>query len=186
MYSSVRLVGVDIRPLTGEPLALDLANTRWPLHGALHDHLDDPVLLRAWLAEHALGGYLDTTPEMVLDAVRDALLVTREAIRASLEEGAYHGLDAVLARGTVRLGLGTQGPTEQVDVDDPAWRPAWHVARAYLELIRTADPERIRRCANPQCTLWFADTSKNGRRRWCSMAGCGNRAKAQAHYARRR
>ncbi|OPC78738.1 hypothetical protein B4N89_31755 [Embleya scabrispora] len=177
---------MDIRPLTGEPLALDLANTRWPLRGALHDHLDDPALLRAWLAEHALDERPDTTPEAAIDAVRDALVATREAIRAALEEGAYQDLDAVLARGTVRLGLGAQGPTEQVDVVDPTWRPAWEVARAYLELLRTADPERIRRCANPECTLWFADVSKNGRRRWCSMAECGNRAKARTHYARSR
>ncbi|MFJ8745579.1 CGNR zinc finger domain-containing protein [Embleya sp. NPDC127516] len=177
---------MDIRPLTGEPLALDLANTHWPLHGARHDHLDDSALLRAWLAEHALDELLDTTPETVLDAVRDALVATREAIRAALEEGAYQDLDAVLARGTIRLGLGAQGPTEQVDVTDPAWRPAWEAARAYLELLRTTDPERIRRCANPECTLWFADVSKNGRRRWCSMAECGNRAKTRAHYARSR
>ncbi|MFI1583535.1 CGNR zinc finger domain-containing protein [Embleya sp. NPDC020630] len=177
---------MDIRPLTGEPLALDLANTRRPLHGAPHDHLDDPALLRAWLAEHALDTHPDTTPETDLDAVRDALVATREAIRAALEEGAYHDLDAVLARATIRLGLGAQGPTEQVDVADPAWRPAWEAARAYLELLHTTDPDRIRRCANPECTLWFADISKNGRRRWCSMAECGNRAKARAHYTRSR
>ncbi|MFE3206092.1 CGNR zinc finger domain-containing protein [Embleya sp. NPDC059237] len=177
---------MDIRPLTGEPLALDLANTRWLLHGAMHDHLDDPAPLRAWLTEHALDKRPDTTPETDLDAVRNALVATREAIRAALEEGAYQDLDAVLARGTIRLGLRAQGPTEQVDIADPAWRPAWEAARAYLELLHTADPDRIRRCANPECTLWFADMSKNGRRRWCSMAECGNRAKARAHYARSR
>jgi predicted RNA-binding Zn ribbon-like protein len=30
--------------------------------------------------------------------------------------------------------------------------------------------------------LYFFDPT--GRRRWCSMAGCGNRAKAKRHYAR--
>jgi predicted RNA-binding Zn ribbon-like protein len=30
----------------------------------------------------------------------------------------------------------------------------------------------------------FLDVSKSGRRRWCDMATCGNRAKASAHHAR--
>ncbi|GCD96001.1 CGNR zinc finger domain-containing protein [Embleya hyalina] len=85
-----------------------------------------------------------------------------------------------------RAGRAAHG-TVRVHVADPGWRPAWEVACVYLELLRTADPERIRRRANPECTLWFADVSKNGRRRrWCSMAECGNRAKTRARYARSR
>jgi len=53
----------------------------------------------------------------------------------------------------------------------------------YLELIATA-PDRIRGCAHDSCVLHFFDTSRNGTRRWCSMAACGNRAKASRHYAR--
>ncbi|HEY1176305.1 MAG TPA: CGNR zinc finger domain-containing protein, partial [Phytomonospora sp.] len=49
---------------------------------------------------------------------------------------------------------------------------------AYLDLLE-GRTERIRKCANPDCLLWFLDVSKNGRRRWCSMEGCGNRAKAE-------
>ncbi|WP_232524336.1 CGNR zinc finger domain-containing protein [Nocardiopsis gilva] len=45
---------------------------------------------------------------------------------------------------------------------------------------RAAD--RIRRCEGDHCVLYFFDTSRNGTRRWCSMAVCGNRAKAQRHY----
>jgi predicted RNA-binding Zn ribbon-like protein len=32
--------------------------------------------------------------------------------------------------------------------------------------------------------LYFYDTSPKRSRRWCSMATCGNRAKAARHYAR--
>jgi predicted RNA-binding Zn ribbon-like protein len=32
--------------------------------------------------------------------------------------------------------------------------------------------------------LHFYDTTKSGTRRWCSMAVCGNRAKAARHYER--
>ena len=45
---------------------------------------------------------------------------------------------------------------------------------------------RVRRCANPQCLWLFLDDSKTGNRRWCSMATCGNRAKAHRHYLRQK
>ena len=41
--------------------------------------------------------------------------------------------------------------------------------------------ERVRRCADPRCGRVFQDETKNGRRRWCDMATCGNRAKAARH-----
>jgi predicted RNA-binding Zn ribbon-like protein len=37
---------------------------------------------------------------------------------------------------------------------------------------------RVRRCGDPRCTRVFLDDTRNGRRRWCEMATCGNRAKA--------
>ena len=42
----------------------------------------------------------------------------------------------------------------------------------------------VRRCANGECRWLFIDRSKTGSRRWCDMASCGNRAKAQRHYRR--
>lgn len=44
---------------------------------------------------------------------------------------------------------------------------------------------RVRRCADPRCTRVFFDGSRNGKRRWCEMATCGNRAKAARHRRRR-
>ena len=40
---------------------------------------------------------------------------------------------------------------------------------------------RVRRCADPRCSRVFQDETRNGRRRWCDMATCGNRAKAARH-----
>jgi predicted RNA-binding Zn ribbon-like protein len=48
-----------------------------------------------------------------------------------------------------------------------------------------AGGERIRQCESPTCSIFFVDTSRSGRRRWCSMAACGNKAKVSAHRARR-
>jgi len=60
------------------------------------------------------------------------------------------------------------------------------VAEAGAHLLAHGDPATVRRCAAPACGLWFLDTSRNQRRRWCSMAVCGNRAKVAAHHRRTR
>ena len=51
------------------------------------------------------------------------------------------------------------------------------VARFAADFFSTADYSAIRKCENPECILFFYDTSKNHTRRWCSMDLCGNRAK---------
>ena len=61
------------------------------------------------------------------------------------------------------------------------------LAIAASELLTGPDRERVRICeatALDGCGWLFLDTSKNGTRRWCEMATCGNRYKARRHYAR--
>jgi predicted RNA-binding Zn ribbon-like protein len=61
--------------------------------------------------------------------------------------------------------------------------------RLLMELLALLSEEGrrpIRRCANPGCGWLFLDQSRTGRRRWCDMAACGNRAKASRHYRRQR
>ncbi len=52
------------------------------------------------------------------------------------------------------------------------------IAESAARLVSEHRPNRLRTCASPDCAQWFVDTSKGGRRRWCSMSRCGNRAKA--------
>ena len=59
---------------------------------------------------------------------------------------------------------------------------SYHMAR----LISEADADRLKTCDGAGCDFRFLDTSRNNRRRWCSMAICGNRAKAAAHRARQK
>jgi predicted RNA-binding Zn ribbon-like protein len=47
-------------------------------------------------------------------------------------------------------------------------------------------PELLRVCANDDCRWVFHDTSRTGRRKWCDMATCGNRAKVARHREKRR
>ncbi|WP_406225391.1 CGNR zinc finger domain-containing protein [Streptomyces anulatus] len=58
------------------------------------------------------------------------------------------------------------------------------VARDAVELFTGAFAHRIRTCGAHGCRLLFVDTSRPGRRRWCSMERCGNRHKVRAHRAR--
>ncbi|OZE87022.1 hypothetical protein CH304_02185 [Rhodococcus sp. 15-649-1-2] len=53
------------------------------------------------------------------------------------------------------------------------------IARDAIELLGSPRRERLRRCHATDCALVFLDTSRAGARRWCSMARCGNRAKAR-------
>lgn len=58
------------------------------------------------------------------------------------------------------------------------------VARSAAEIIAEGSQAHLRLCANPTCGLFFWDDSKTHRRRWCSMAVCGNRHKV-ASFVRR-
>jgi predicted RNA-binding Zn ribbon-like protein len=58
------------------------------------------------------------------------------------------------------------------------------VARSGAEIVAEGTHARLRLCANPHCGLFFYDDSRTHRRRWCSMAVCGNRSKVAA-FARK-
>ena len=54
------------------------------------------------------------------------------------------------------------------------------VARDAVDLYTAPTADRIRRCRGTNCSLIFVDKSRPGKRRWCSMDRCGNRAKVNA------
>ena len=58
------------------------------------------------------------------------------------------------------------------------------VARSGAEIIVEGVHAPLGLCANPHCGLLFYDKSRTHRRRWCSMAVCGNRNKV-ATFARK-
>jgi predicted RNA-binding Zn ribbon-like protein len=58
------------------------------------------------------------------------------------------------------------------------------IAEAIAYLACHADFRLIRACEGSACTLMFLDRTKAHAWRGCSMAACGNRAKAAAHRAR--
>jgi predicted RNA-binding Zn ribbon-like protein len=167
------------RLLTGEPLALDLINTAWTMDGVDLDALADRSGHEQWLRENDLAGPATA-------AARDALTETRGSIRAVLERPGpttIAALDGILEHGRLRIRAGKAGAREELEIA-PEWRVPWLAVRNLLQLL-DRQPERVRKCANPDCVHWFLDTTRSGTRRWCTMSVCGNRNKARRHYRRR-
>jgi predicted RNA-binding Zn ribbon-like protein len=87
-----------------------------------------------------------------------------------------------------------RAPSPQLDPDlrmtligpDPCRAALTQLARDAIELVAGRELQRIRDCADPTCSLMFIDHSPPGRRRWCSMERCGNRAKTASYRRRRR
>jgi predicted RNA-binding Zn ribbon-like protein len=177
--------GLVRRPLIGEPIGLDLLNTYWVDRGQAFDLLVDLTGLRQWLEQAGLSPVEHPVTEGAFRAVRRA----RDVIRAHLDdpssEEACAALNEVLQWGHGWPRITPDGPGSDFRVDDPEQRAAWRAAANYVELL-ARDRDRVRQCAHAGCVLYFLDTTPKGNRRWCSMALCGNRAKAARHYARAR
>ena len=132
-------------------------------------------------------------PEAANAALRDALAVRERLHRlfatvaagAAPDAGDLRAVDALWERAARHLKLAwADGCAEQVwqDADDNLDRPLGPVIRSAVELLTSPDLGRVKECG--RCSWLFVDESRGGRRRWCRMQACGNRAKVQRHYAR--
>ncbi|MER7245539.1 CGNR zinc finger domain-containing protein [Kribbella sp. NPDC000426] len=130
-----------------------------------------------------------TSAEAVTGELRDDLVAAREVaygVLARLAVGEQPGRAAIdalhgLIAGVVR--------SASVEMDPFGWRaadPAGAVRLAVWRLFEDEDLGRLRQCGDDGCGWLFLDRSKNGSRRWCSSADCGNRARARRHYERAR
>ncbi|WP_239585449.1 CGNR zinc finger domain-containing protein [Amphibacillus cookii] len=62
----------------------------------------------------------------------------------------------------------------------------YQLIQSVFDTLETTATVRIKKCEHAECYLHFVDTSKPGKRRWCSMELCGNRQKAAEFYARKK
>jgi predicted RNA-binding Zn ribbon-like protein len=154
------------------------------------DELTDPTALARWLRDRELlgeGAHLDAG-----DLARACEL--REALRTTLEQRAHGGVTA----GTLAAlnDLGAHAPL-RATLDEhgrvrlePAAAGLDGALGALLAIVARADLdgtwERLKVCADDGCRWAFYDRSRNRSGSWCSMAVCGNRAKARSFRARRR
>jgi predicted RNA-binding Zn ribbon-like protein len=192
----------------GDHLALDFLNTSAAPKGTLIEWIARGPDLVNWLVG---SGALERTsaerltascPPAQLDKVAKESMGLREWFRvllplmkrgggaAAMSQGDLDRLNRLLARDASyqRVEPASDGTCHRVATR--RWLEAGEllmpIAAAIAELVCEGDFKLVRRCENPLCTMWFYDRTKGHRRRWCSQAICGNRAKVAAFRERRR
>jgi predicted RNA-binding Zn ribbon-like protein len=190
-------MAASVEPLfVADHPALDLLNTVLLVDGQLTDVLqsDDDVL--RWLVT---GGLVDPRASVpvrrgrsLLSAARALRELVRELVRQKqagerLDVAAFNAFlaqgkqDHVLVQeraGRVRL--------EQRFASDTPEQLLMPLALAAADLLAHGDFDLVRTCESEDCVLQFYDRTKSHRRRWCSMATCGNRHKVQMFRERKR
>ena len=162
----------------GQPV--ELLGTTGAALDWLHDHglIHHEALDRA--ADQAALRRIRRT-RAALRELADATYERRQPRQASLDEVNR----ALRAREVVQLVPGPDGlHLDHRHVGDPIDDALANLADPIVREIAAGRPERLRACADDGCRWIFYDDSRTGRRRWCDMSSCGNRAKAARHRAR--
>ncbi|MEW9549650.1 ABATE domain-containing protein [Nonomuraea sp. NPDC050783] len=174
--------------LIGEPLALDLLNTR----ARDFDALDTPGSFQAWLARQgerlaAPPGPLPPDGLAAVRRLRGHVAAALEAVRAG-DPPPPAALDALneAARAAPPhrvLEWRGEGPHLRTERDgDPLAGLLAQLAEAAVDLLADPAAGRVRGCEGPGCRMLFLPA--HPRRRWCSPDLCGNRVRVARHYHR--
>lgn len=172
--------------------ALDLLNTVAKIDGKRVDFLQTDGDVLSWMEKMEWAPA--NAPKLPKEALLTAARTLREAVRTLVhrrKEGKRSDpstLNAYLRESVSHSELvwppsGSPKLEQRREIRTPAQLLA-PVAESGAELICSGDFELVRPCANPECVLWFYDRTKSHRRRWCSMAACGNRHKVTAFRQR--
>jgi predicted RNA-binding Zn ribbon-like protein len=180
-----RTTGYYFLTMTRPDLCLDFANTRyWRGQVAPTETLNGPADLASWTKAPKAPSPREFEQAI---ALREALYRLFDA-QAQGRPAAPRDLEALnqaLAHAPVRKALrrGRSGYEWEVDArSGTALALLAPVLWSAGDLLAGPRLDRVRRCANPECGWLFLDDSRAGKRRWCSMSACGNRAKARRHY----
>ncbi|MCV7279815.1 CGNR zinc finger domain-containing protein [Mycolicibacterium flavescens] len=172
----------------GHPV-LDLANTVADRRNPLADNelLKAPADALSWCQSVGLMGRMPRLPATTADTLVRDLREVREQVwavfaavtRAEPLPGAELGdLLRRAADGASAGDISATGHDLSIDCRAPQAIPAV-LAMFAVHAVFTLPPDRVRTCN--RCGWLFLDSSRGGRRRWCSMSTCGNREKASRH-----
>jgi predicted RNA-binding Zn ribbon-like protein len=174
-------------------LCIDFVNSRFTDHagtGAVHDRLEMEDWRRWFVTRCGLVIRQPAAEGVVLE-----LASLRQATRRLLESRQQPDpetvleLDRWLSGPSLSWGLvtGDRGLDLRLRWRQDSWAAlAATVVRSYAELVVSGAIERVRVCANPDCSFMFCDETRNRSRRWCEVAVCGNLLKVREHRARAR
>jgi predicted RNA-binding Zn ribbon-like protein len=187
--------------LVGCRPALDLVNTVSVINTGEGDRLVRPTDLIAW-AVHS--GILDTAEATMAwverhprDAAREfaAAVAMRAALWRVLRDQIEDRNTSAEDLDTIAKALRTSHASLETVEGHVMWvwtgpssleRITWSAASDGVALLQSDAVDRLHQCGGPTCTWMFVDTSRSGRRKWCSMRDCGNRAKVRAYRQRHR
>jgi predicted RNA-binding Zn ribbon-like protein len=155
------------------------------------DDLDSTAGYGAWLAAQGFPGVQPRAADLDLArSLRDALRAELAAHHPGAGAGgaedpdARARLDALAARIPLRAGFGASPATLQ-----PAGEGALGLLGTVLAAVVLAERDgtwhRLKLCPADDCRWVYYDRSRNTSKAWCSMDGCGNRAKTRAYRGRR-
>ncbi|WP_315833851.1 CGNR zinc finger domain-containing protein [Bradyrhizobium prioriisuperbiae] len=173
--------------------ALDLLNTIAQIDGQPRDALMSDADVGAWLIHGRWWSkqVLDNARTVgLLDAGRSLRETVRDLVarRKNGEAIDPSPLNRLMAQAASHPELVVDGAGMRLErrrgQDTPAQLLA-PVAEAAADLLANGNFDLVRKCEDASCTLWFYDRTKSHRRRWCSMAVCGNRHKVAAFRKRR-
>lgn len=176
-------------------LALDFINSQYGVDDQRHDCFsDDPSVLR-WFQMAGLSAENPDqrpVPGLLAKAV-ELRACARAAVNAAMTGVAVDVsvINQVFDAGRPVEKLEWAGDTHvfkiviQPEDDNPA-SLLWPIANALVSLLTSDKFAFVRQCEAHDCILLFHDLSKSHRRRWCSMATCGNRMKVAAFRARKK
>ena len=188
----------------GNDPAIDFANTEIVQDGQTVDLLEKPDDLLDWMAaaemlsSRALKDAKRALSQPQLQKALTRACEYRRVLKAALENLHQHKhictdraaiaeTNRLLACPRTTFTLSAVEKSLQlrhnwaVTEPDDLSRP---IALAFALLLTTQDAGRIRKCQNPDCVLFFLDTSKSGTRAWCSMEICGNKLRVAAFRKR--
>lgn len=180
-----------------DQLALDLVNTVVMLDGVLVDLFDTDEDVVRWLRAAGVVGKTEPLPayrpHALVASARELRELVRELVARRKADKRLDRLDALnerLARGRQEHVLVQERGGGLVlatrfgrSTPDELLLP---VALAAAELLATGDFDLVRACESEDCVLHFYDRTRSHRRRWCSMATCGNRHKVATFRERQR
>lgn len=179
-------------PLVGEPLALDLVNTRPSTPEGKVDLLATGLGLQSWLAVQAHRLRTDLakiTPADVGDvlALRGHITTAINAARQGQRPrpAALQALSRAQATAPAwrELSWDGRGVSATIRRHGPAGqRLLAELADAAADLLTDPRISTVRRCQGSGCTLLFLPA--HPRRQWCSPALCGNRTRVARYYHR--